>query len=267
MSTALQLSNQSSTAMAEWQIIREQSSVLVTTGFLPQSVKTPEQAMAIILTGRELGIGPMAALNNINIIQGKPSVSPQLMLAMINSTREAEDIAIETSDAGAVCTIKRRGRTAYTAKFGPKEAKAMGLDGKDNYKKQAATMYQWRAVAAAARATFPDVILGMYTPDELGAVTTEDGEVVEQSPAIQAQPVAQLPVFDRRGAIDACYAGMAKLRDEFAVEAAAIESRIAEAAQGEVAELEELEDDQITAVLSSLRAWFGELSKVKKGSK
>ncbi len=203
MSTALQLSNQSSSAVAEWQVVREQASVLVTTGFLSPSVKTPEQAMAIILTGRELGIGPMAALNNINIIQGKPSVSPQLMLAMINSTREAEDIAIETSDAGAVCTIKRRGRTAYTAKFGPKEAKAMGLDGKDNYKKQAATMYQWRAVAAAARATFPEVILGMYTPDELGAITTEDGEVVEQSPEPDSTDKALKTIFIEAGKTEA----------------------------------------------------------------
>ena len=35
--------------------------MLLTSGFLPQSIKSPEQALAIILQGRELGIGPMAA--------------------------------------------------------------------------------------------------------------------------------------------------------------------------------------------------------------
>ena len=183
MSTALQRIEHGALTqgdpMAEWQVIREQASVLLSSGFLPASIKSPEAAMAIILTGRELGIGPMAALNNINIIQGKPTLSPQLMLAMANGTGQVEDVKIDAGTDGAIVTVKRRGRSPYTTTFGPKEAKAMGLDGKDNYKKQAATMYQWRAVAANLRITFPDVIMGMYTPDEMGATVTPDGEVVE----------------------------------------------------------------------------------------
>jgi hypothetical protein len=177
MSTALQLHSET---MGDWAVIRQQAEVLVKTGFLPQSIKTPEQAMAIILTGRELGIGAMAALNTINVIQGKPTISPQLMLGLINRSGELEDIKIDTGAQGATCTIKRRGRSAYTARFGPAEAAAMGLNGKDNYKKQAATMYKWRAVADACRATFADVLLGLYTPDEMGATTdVETGEIVE----------------------------------------------------------------------------------------
>lgn len=178
--------------MAEWQVIREQASVLIASGFLPASVKSPEAAMAIILTGRELGIGPMAALNNINIIQGKPTLSPQLMLAMANGTNQVEDIKIEADGNGATVVVKRRGRSPYTTAFGPKEAKAMGLDGKDNYKKQPATMYQWRAVAANLRITFPDVIMGMYTPDEMGATVTGDGDVVEgfNAPPLSTDPTA-----------------------------------------------------------------------------
>lgn len=177
--------------MSEWETIRDQSSVLIKTGFLPQSIKTPEQAMAIILTGRELGIGTMAALNTINVIQGKPTVSPQLMLALINRSGQVEDIQI-TGDAtsGITCMMKRRGRTAHSSHFGPKEAASMGLNSKDNYKKQPATMYKWRAVADCARAVFPDIILGLYTPDEMGAVTDIDGEVIAQpsTPLVIAPP-------------------------------------------------------------------------------
>ena len=177
MSTALTVVDND---MATWQVLREQASMLVTTGFLPQAIKTPEQAVAIILTGRELGIGTMAALNNISVIQGKPTVSPQLMLALINRTGQVEDVNIQSGTDGATCTIKRRGRSAYTARFGPKEAQAMGLSGRDNYKKQAATMYKWRAVAEAVRFTFSDVTLGLYTPEEMGAQTdVETGEAIE----------------------------------------------------------------------------------------
>src|SRR4030095_13742063 len=92
MSTALQLHSET---MGDWAVIRQQAEVLVKTGFLPQSIKTPEQAMAIILTGREWGIGAMAALNTINVIQGKPTISPQLMLGLINRSGELEDIKID----------------------------------------------------------------------------------------------------------------------------------------------------------------------------
>lgn len=175
--------------MDDWAIMREQAAMLVTTGFLPQAIKTPEQAVAIILTGRELGIGTMAALNNIAVIQGKPTVSPQLMLALINRTNQVEDISIQTGADGAACTIKRRGRSPYTARFGPKEATAMGLSGKDNYKKQPATMYKWRAVAEAVRFTFSDVTLGLYTPEEMGAHVDVEGEVVEAVEAPEPHPI------------------------------------------------------------------------------
>lgn len=181
----------------DWAIIREQAEMLIKTKFLPTAITTAEQAIAIILTGRELGIPTMAALRSIDVIQGKPSVSPQLMLALIKRSGQLEDINLSSGVDGAICTMKRKGNLSHTVSFGPKEAKALGLDGKDNYKKQAPTMYQWRAVAAAARAVFPDVILGLYTPDEMGAdVDVDSGEsvdgevvsVVESLPAPEPSP-------------------------------------------------------------------------------
>jgi hypothetical protein len=172
----------------EWSVMQQQATMLVKTGFLPKSITTPEQAVAIIMTGRELSIPPMAALNTINVIQGKPTVSPQLMLALINRSGQLEDMKIETGGEGATCTMKRRLRQPFTARFGPAEAKAMGLSGKDNYSKQPATMYQWRAVAMAARAVFPDVILGLYTPEEMGAEVgfTAEGEMFVEAEAPRA---------------------------------------------------------------------------------
>ena len=169
----------------EYAIMRSQAESLVKTGFLPQAIKTPEQALAIMLTGRELGIPAMAALNTINVIQGKPAVSPQLMLALIERSGQLENIEIETDPDGRWVSVimKRRGRSAHNEVFGENEARAMGLLAKDNYKKQPTVMYKWRAVAAAARTVFPDVILGLYTPDEMGAEVSvsEDGEMTVEA--------------------------------------------------------------------------------------
>src|SRR5688572_20303974 len=185
----------------DWKMIQEQAPMLIKTGFLPPSIKTPEQVMAIALTGRELGIGMMESIRGINVIQGKPSVSPQLMLALARRTGEMELFAIHAPgkrgtppDAtGAECIVKRRNEPPHTTIFGPNEAKALQLSGKDNYIKQAGTMYQWRAVAANLRVTFPDAISGLYTPDELGAEVKVDEEgnmTVANPPQAPTQPVA-----------------------------------------------------------------------------
>lgn len=186
---ALQMQTVNAPNAEDWRVITEQSQMLIKTGFLPQSIKTPEQAVAIILQGRELGIPTMAALGTINVIQGKPTVSPQLMLALINRSGQLEDIKIQGDSGGVSCTMKRRGRTAHTEFFGKTQAADMQLGGKDNYKKQAATMYRWRAVAACARTVFPDVILGLYTPDEMGAENVnESGELIPETATIHQMP-------------------------------------------------------------------------------
>lgn len=169
--------------------------LLVKSRMLPQSVQSPEAAVTIMIKGMELGLPPMAALNGITVIQGKPTVSPQLMLSLINRSGQLEDLQITTGKDGATVTMKRKGRSAFSASFGPNEAASMGLNTKDNYKKQAPVMYQWRAVAACARVVFPDVIDGMYTPEEMGAdvQVDEDGAMtvtVAQEP--KPEPAPQL---------------------------------------------------------------------------
>lgn len=153
--------------MERWQVMRQQADILVKSGFLPMAINTPEKALAVMQKGRELGIGPMEAIGSISIIQGKPSVSPQLMLALARKTGELEDLKMESSDKGATVTVKRKNQSSYTTTFGLAEATAMALIGKDNYKKQFGIMCQWRAVAANLRITFPDAIAGLYTTDEM----------------------------------------------------------------------------------------------------
>lgn len=140
---------------------------LVSSGLIP--VRKPEQALAIILQGRELGIGPMAALNNINVIQGKPTVSPQLMLALFYRSGEAERVDITGDEDRCVVTLKRKGQPEHVEIFTAKDAELLGLLTKDNWRKQRAVMLKWRTVAAALRVVAPDIILGFYTPDEMGA--------------------------------------------------------------------------------------------------
>lgn len=175
-----------------WMAMKDQASSLVKSGFLPTSINTPEKALAVALAGRELGIGMMESFRSINIIQGKPTISPQLMLALANRTKELENIEIQATDEKCIITIKRKGRSAYTNEFGTKEAGDLQLLGKDNYKKQKKTMFQWRALAANLRVTFPDVVLGLYTPEELGAeIRVTENEHME---IVETKQIPEAPV-------------------------------------------------------------------------
>lgn len=153
--------------LTAWQIERQQATTFVQSGLLPFAIKTPEQALTIIAMGKALGIQPIVALNQINVIQGKPTIAPQLMLALIRRSGELQDMKVE--DDGTTCTVTmtRKGESAHVETFGMEDAKSMQLAGKDNWQKQPKTMRKWRCIAAACRIVFPDVIWGMYTPEEM----------------------------------------------------------------------------------------------------
>lgn len=173
-----------------WMAMKEQCQMLVRSGFLPVAINTPEKALAVALAGRELGVGMMESFRSINVIQGKPTVSPQLMLALANRTKELENIDVNATDEKCVVTVTRKGRKPVTTEFGIKEATDLGLMSKDNYKKQKKTMFQWRCLAANLRVTFPDVVLGLYTPEELGAevqVTENENMEVIETKAVDIQ--------------------------------------------------------------------------------
>lgn len=169
---------------------------LIASGFLPRSIDTVDKAFAIITMSSGLGIDMWQGFNGINVIQGKPTVSPQLMLGLINRSGQIEDMVITATADAATVTMKRRGRTPHTEVFSIKDAAAQGLTGKDNYKKQPAVMLKWRAVAACARVVFPDIIMGLYTTEELApdnTTLTADGEAAYTAPITVERPAEPAP--------------------------------------------------------------------------
>jgi len=152
--------------------------ILVKSRMLPKAVSTPEAAVAIMIKARELGIGIMEGFTSINIIQGSPTISPQLMIALAERSGQLEDAIWEDDGDTATCTVKRRGRTANVATFSMANAADLGLAGKQNWQQQPVTMRKWRATSAAFRVTFADVLAGIYTPEEMGADVDDEGQIV-----------------------------------------------------------------------------------------
>lgn len=167
-------------APGQWQALREQAKALVASGFLPKAVNTAEKAIAIMLAGRELGIGPMHALRAINIIDAKPCFSAELIAGLVYKRVPGAVLRVIESD-NEHCLIEagRPGQAVTAFEFTIADATRAGLTGKDNWKKYPRAMLRSRCITEAARATFPDATAGIYDPDELGAITDEHGTVIE----------------------------------------------------------------------------------------
>lgn len=169
----------------EFILMKEMASVLVKSGFLPTSVRTPEQCLTIMLKGRELGIGPMEAFAKISVVQGKPTIESELMLSLIYRRIPGAVIDIVTT-TNEECVIEARRPNGKTTqfRFDMEDAKTAGLHGKGPWKSYPAAMLRARCISATARALFPDALSGVsYTPEELGAPIDVDGEIRGSSPA------------------------------------------------------------------------------------
>ena len=148
------------------------------------AIKNAAGMFAIVEYGRELGVGPMMALQNISMISGKPSAGGQLMLALAVS-RGVRYQVLEESRTG--CSILfERGGIKYTATFDEADAKAAGLLNKKNWQTFPKDMYFWRAVAKGVRRIAPEAIMGLYTPEEL---TNGELLVVENTDPAAAERV------------------------------------------------------------------------------
>lgn len=168
----------------------KQAAALVKSGLLPPDIKTAEAALAVMLTGRELGIPPMQAFRSIYIVKGRPTLSAQLMGAMILKAGHSYQAVMATNEA---CSIKftRRGGAVYTHTFTLADAKTAGLASGDTWAKYPKAMLFSRCMSAGARIAMPDVIAGMYTPEELSdpagvQMDTETGEVVGTAHVVDA---------------------------------------------------------------------------------
>lgn len=161
------------------------ASKLVTTSFVPGTYKgRADEAAAAIMTGREVGLSPLAALRAIDIIQGTPAMRAITLRALVQNS--GHEIWVEESTASrAVVRGRRRGSDKVeTSIWSVDRARTMALLGKDNWKKQPTAMLLARATSEIARLIAADVLLGLpYSVEELDDLGAEEAPV--EKPAVK----------------------------------------------------------------------------------
>jgi len=147
-----------------------------------------------------LGLHPMAALTGIHIIEGKPSLSANLLGALVR--RAGHRLRVTTTGNWEDGTFVARAALMrsddpdfeFVVEWTPARAKQAGLAGRGNWSKYPEAMSKARAITEVIREGAPDVTMAAaYTPEELGAqVEGEEGDPIE---LVQA-PKQQAPIQD-----------------------------------------------------------------------
>lgn len=149
------------------------SEMLAASSMVPKAYQGKAQDVLVAVQwGYEIGLQPLQALQNISVINGKPSVYGDAAMALVQASPVCEDIEefIEgegTPNPIAVCIAKRKGRKPVVAKFSVEDAKRAGLWGKAGpWQAYPKRMMQMRARGFALRDAFPDVLKGLITAEE-----------------------------------------------------------------------------------------------------
>jgi hypothetical protein len=154
---------------------KDLSTTLAASRIIPEALqKSPADVLAIVMSGAELGLAPMAALRALQMIKGKITISADGMHAIALGSPSCEYIrCLESTATVARFEAKRRGSPAITLAFAMDDARAAGLTNNATYQKFPAAMLRARCLAAICRLVFPDVLLGVYEPDELASVVEQ----------------------------------------------------------------------------------------------
>lgn len=139
------------------------------TEFVPRALKgRPEAVLACMLKGSELGIPLMQSLSSIHVIEGRPTMSAELMRAVVQS-RGHQIVVEESTSTRCIIKGRRNGDTEFQRfTFTRDDAERAGVHGKDVWKKWPQSMLLARASSLLCRAVFADCLAGIsYTLEEL----------------------------------------------------------------------------------------------------
>jgi len=178
---------------------------LLASGTLPPGM-TKEKVLTISQYGRELGMDPLTAINSISIVSGKMVIGAAMLGALLKRrgyeyiwtkdwVEEDGKIITELEIMWLSSTLKREMSQKFKITW--KELELAGLTSRDTYKKYPKFMMRNRCMSAAVRAVAPEILLGLYTAEELSDsdpniklnVTEDSDPIVEEAQYVEIKEV------------------------------------------------------------------------------
>ncbi|WP_372966686.1 recombinase RecT [Marinobacter sp.] len=156
-----------------------------------------QDTLVAMMMGSELGLNPIQALQNIAVINGKPAIYGDALLALVQNHPKfgGHEESFDDQTMTATCTVWRKGETQrHTVTFSRADAEMAGLWNKQGpWKQYPKRMLMWRARGYALRDKFADALGGLITVEEARDIPEQDmgkAERVDQ-PAQEARAIPQ----------------------------------------------------------------------------
>jgi len=197
--TAIELSSERFVTPGVLDMFDRMAPVLATSRLM--GVTRKEEAYAIMLKGYEIGLSITASFEFVQVIQGKPSLTPRGAMALLLSSKavkvEINRLADKDKFIGYECVMIRDTGFTHTARFTMADAERAQLVKPDSgWAKYPENMCMWRAVGFAADVVAPDITAGMTTlmkmPEAFGVSLTAEGNVIEATPEPEYRPLDAL---------------------------------------------------------------------------
>ena len=183
---------------------------LAGTPFVPHSLRVWERSdvlneqataamvAAALLTGRELGLSPMAALRSVDVVNGTPALRALALRGLVLARGHTMWL-VESTKTRAIMRGQRAGDShVQESVWTMDRARDLGITGRDQWRRQPQNMLVARATAELARLIAPDAVLGLpYVVEELddsGAAASPQS----QTPDTEAAPAPSKRTARRR---------------------------------------------------------------------
>ena len=129
-------------------------------------LNTPEQVMALMLLCQAEGLHPGIALRDYHLIQGRPALKADAMLARFQQAGGAVKWDVYT-DQEVTGTFSHPSGGSLSVTWLLSHAKQIGIASKDNWKNYPRAMLRARCISEGIRAVYPGCVVGVYTPEEV----------------------------------------------------------------------------------------------------
>lgn len=130
-------------------------------------VKTPDQAMALMLIAQAEGLHPAIAARDYHVINGRPALRADAMLARFQAAGGKVEWG-EYTDTRVVGKFSHPSGGSVEIAWTTKMAQDAGLTRNPTWKSYPRQMLRSRCISEGIRTVFPGVVVGTYTPEEVG---------------------------------------------------------------------------------------------------
>jgi hypothetical protein len=150
----------------------------------------PETVLMLMVRGRELGFSTAQSLSAFHIIDGVPTLKADAKVALCLQRRDVCEYlrCTESTEDQATWATRRVGGAEERHTYRLEDARAAGLlkpssSGRpSSWETRPKTMLRWRAATELIAMVYPDLVLGLYTPEEQADIAEVEGRVISVDP-------------------------------------------------------------------------------------